>query len=101
MIRPLGNYSKSLIEVATFLNLNFEANIQIRGISSSSNEIESGDLFVALAGANRHGSEFLSDAIKKGAVAVVTDKTGAKFAAMSKARHLARIAFQQQAKKSK
>ena len=78
MIRPLGNYSKSLIEVATFLNLNFEANIQIRGISSSSNEIESGDLFVALAGANRHGAEFLSDAIKKGAVAVLTDKTGAK-----------------------
>ena len=48
MIRPLGNYSKSLIEVAAFLNLNFETNIQIRGISSSSNDLESGDLFVAL-----------------------------------------------------
>ena len=32
---------------------------------------------------------------------VVTDKSGAKHTAMSRARHLARIAFQQQAKKSK
>ena len=31
MIRPLGNYSKSLIEVATFLNLNFEINIHNGG----------------------------------------------------------------------
>jgi UDP-N-acetylmuramoyl-L-alanyl-D-glutamate--2,6-diaminopimelate ligase len=44
-------------------------------------EVQPGDLFVALRGANRHGAEFVADARANGAVAVLTDEDGATIAA--------------------
>ncbi len=48
----------------------------VTGVSQNSELISKGDLFVALAGRNQHGAEFVSDAIQAGAVAVLTDDKG-------------------------
>ena len=40
--------------------------IAVTGISSSSNDVEPGDLFCAFAGAKVHGATFAKDAIKSG-----------------------------------
>lgn len=44
-------------------------------------EVVSGDMFVAVRGANRHGAEFATDARDAGAVALLTDDEGAVIAA--------------------
>jgi UDP-N-acetylmuramoyl-L-alanyl-D-glutamate--2,6-diaminopimelate ligase len=51
--------------------------ISITGISQSSNNIEAGDIFIALPGEKTHGAKFASDAIKRGAKAILTDTAGA------------------------
>ncbi|GAA0567040.1 UDP-N-acetylmuramoyl-L-alanyl-D-glutamate--2,6-diaminopimelate ligase [Paractinoplanes ferrugineus] len=50
--------------------------IEVTGITHSSREVLQGDLYAALAGANRHGAEFAADAAAAGAVAVLTDAAG-------------------------
>lgn len=49
------------------------ARIDIRGLSSDSRTVQGGYLFAALAGAHSKGSDFVSQAIAKGAVAVLAD----------------------------
>ena len=44
------------------------------GLNSDSRAIEPGDVFFALPGLKAHGNEFVDDAIKRGALAIVTDK---------------------------
>jgi UDP-N-acetylmuramoyl-L-alanyl-D-glutamate--2,6-diaminopimelate ligase len=51
--------------------------IHIRGVTLASNEVEPGDLYAALPGARTHGARFAADAAARGAVAVLTDPTGA------------------------
>lgn len=46
---------------------------QISGVTSSSQRVRQGDLFIALPGERFHGGEFVEDALARGAVAVVTD----------------------------
>ncbi|GIF21196.1 UDP-N-acetylmuramoyl-L-alanyl-D-glutamate--2,6-diaminopimelate ligase [Actinoplanes tereljensis] len=50
--------------------------LQVTGITHSSREVRPGDLYAALAGANRHGAEFVTGAAEAGAVAVLTDAAG-------------------------
>lgn len=45
----------------------------VSGAQLSSNLCEPGDLFIAIAGLKQHGVDHLSDAIDRGAVAVLTD----------------------------
>lgn len=52
--------------------------IHITGISQSSDDIEEGDLFIALSGEKTHGAKFAVDAIRNGAKAVLTDSAGAE-----------------------
>jgi UDP-N-acetylmuramoyl-L-alanyl-D-glutamate--2,6-diaminopimelate ligase len=52
--------------------------IGVTGVTSSSADVEPGDLFCAFAGEKVHGASFAQDAIKSGAVAVLTDAEGAK-----------------------
>jgi UDP-N-acetylmuramoyl-L-alanyl-D-glutamate--2,6-diaminopimelate ligase len=54
------------------------ADVQVTGITHSSREVRPGDLYAALAGANRHGAEFIRAAAAAGAVAVLTDAAGAE-----------------------
>ncbi len=46
----------------------------ISGLAVNSAQVKKGDLFFALAGSARDGRDFIADAIKRGAVAIVTDE---------------------------
>lgn len=54
------------------------AELVISGVTHSDTDVQSGDLFIAMPGAKRHGAEFAAGAQKRGAVAVLTDAAGAK-----------------------
>ena len=47
--------------------------MEITGLSLSSIEIQAGDLFIALAGANHHGLQYAEEAVAEGAVAILFD----------------------------
>ena len=84
MIRPLIQSQRSLSSVLSIINASTELSasdlekIAVTGISTSSTDIEPGDIFCAFAGAKVHGATFAKDAKKSGAVAVLTDAQGAK-----------------------
>ncbi len=50
---------------------------EVTGVSLASNEVRPGDLYAALPGSRRHGAEFVAQAVANGAVAVLTDPSGA------------------------
>jgi UDP-N-acetylmuramoyl-L-alanyl-D-glutamate--2,6-diaminopimelate ligase len=79
-VRPLIERSRSLGDLAHLLTLEISsavASISFTGLTADSQALEAGDLFVALPGNHRHGAEFIDQAIASGAVAVLTDSTGA------------------------
>lgn len=49
---------------------------RLTGIELASAEVRTGDLFAALPGAKSHGADFVHDAIKRGAHAILTDDAG-------------------------
>lgn len=51
--------------------------IEATGITNVSDDVRPGDIFAALPGKTRHGAAFAADAVQRGAVAVVTDPSGA------------------------
>ncbi|MCY7396772.1 MAG: UDP-N-acetylmuramoyl-L-alanyl-D-glutamate--2,6-diaminopimelate ligase [Nocardioides sp.] len=55
--------------------------VEVTGVSLSSRRIRPGDLYAALPGARTHGVAFLDEAVRAGAVAVLTDPEGAERAA--------------------
>ena len=59
------------------------ADTRVIGVSSSTNSVDAGYLFVGLPGARRHGAEFVAQAQAAGANAVLTDAAGAEHAAAS------------------
>ena len=59
------------------------ASVPVTGISLNSRTVQPGDLYVALPGASRHGADFVSQAVKAGAAAVLTDDAGARLLAFS------------------
>jgi UDP-N-acetylmuramoyl-L-alanyl-D-glutamate--2,6-diaminopimelate ligase len=48
----------------------------VTGVTLRSQDAAPGDLFAALPGASSHGGRFANDAVKRGAVAVLTDSDG-------------------------
>ena len=70
-IRPQAVFEKSLAE---FDSKVFDRAIVIRGVSINAQNVLPGDLFIACAGAITHGISYLEQAIKNGAVAVLTDQ---------------------------
>ncbi len=76
MIRPINEWKKSAGELANYLGAENSADFEFSGITSNSNEIQAGDLFVALPGAKNHGANFVDQAKSSGAVAVLTDTNG-------------------------
>jgi UDP-N-acetylmuramoyl-L-alanyl-D-glutamate--2,6-diaminopimelate ligase len=50
----------------------------ISGVTLASSEVRPGDLYAALPGARTHGARYAVDAAARGAVAVLTDATGAE-----------------------
>jgi len=57
------------------------ANPQISGLAVDSRAVKDGFLFAAMPGSRVHGAEFIQDALRQGAVAVLTDAQGAAIAA--------------------
>ncbi len=55
----------------------------LTGVTLATSDLHPGDVFVGVAGANRHGADFARAAAEAGAVAVVTDREGAAIAAQS------------------
>ena len=47
--------------------------VEVRGVQYDSRKVSAGDVFVAMRGGSADGNEFIDAAIRKGAVAVVTD----------------------------
>ena len=78
MIRPVSDYVKSVTELANFIGIESDLNLEFSGITSDSRGVNSGDLFVALPGANSHGASYIDDVVASGAIGVITDEAGAK-----------------------
>ena len=55
--------------------------VQVTGITHDSRAVRPGDLYAALPGARLHGADFVDQAVGLGAVAVLTDPSGAERAA--------------------
>ena len=83
-MRPFNPPSVSLAKIVDSCNAQVSisegelSKIMISGATHNDSEVMPGDLFVAIPGAKRHGAEFYESAKKRGAVAVLTDPTGAK-----------------------
>jgi len=52
----------------------------IHGVTHDSQQVQPGDLFVAVPGLDVHGMEFIEQAMLSGAVAVASDEAGVEFA---------------------
>ena len=79
MTRPIEEFKRTLESVAAIANAHLigDSTTVVTGITLSSKAVQEGDLFVALPGAKTHGAEFVSEAITRGAAAVLTDAEGA------------------------
>ena len=78
-LRPEASAVIAFVELSSSLGWTVvtESDAQISGITSSSQRVRPGDVFMALPGENFHGAEFVDDALARGAVAVVTDEATA------------------------
>lgn len=74
--RPKTSGSE-LSQLASLVSATFSKEATVFGITHDSKSVQPGDLYVALLGANRHGIEFIDEAIANGAVAVASDSHGA------------------------
>src|SRR3954454_22018476 len=54
------------------------AHVRVTGVTLRGQEARPGDLFAALPGATSHGGRYAADAVRQGAVAVLTDEAGAQ-----------------------
>ncbi|MDA8777479.1 Mur ligase family protein, partial [Pontimonas sp.] len=76
-LRPRSTRPVALTSLAATLGLtHYGPDTSVTGVAMGSKAVQPGDLFVALRGVNRHGSEFWGDAAAAGASAVLTDPEG-------------------------
>ena len=64
-----------LVQFIPDCSISGDSNVQIRGISIDSRQVEQGDLFIALKGAQSTGARYVEEAIGKGAVAIACDES--------------------------
>ena len=82
MIRPLAPFTATLNDMAQLVGASLHgADLSFTGITHVDSEVEAGDLFIAVAGAHVHGATFIDSAVKRGAVAVLTDEAGLAYCA--------------------
>ena len=83
--RPVQVSATPLAELADQLGAEKPASpadaAEVTGITHDSRAVRPGDLYAALPGARLHGADFVTQAAGLGAVAVLTDPTGAERAA--------------------
>ncbi|MEU2349316.1 UDP-N-acetylmuramoyl-L-alanyl-D-glutamate--2,6-diaminopimelate ligase [Modestobacter sp. NPDC049651] len=77
--RPAGTPPLPLRELADLVGAPVQGDpaTAVTGVTLASSAVQAGDLYAALPGANTHGVRFAADAVSRGAVAVLTDPTGA------------------------
>ena len=77
MIRPLAPFTANLEDTAQLVGALLQgSNVAFTGVTHVDSEVEAGDLFLAIPGARVHGATYIDSAIKRGAVAVLTDEAG-------------------------
>lgn len=77
MIRPLAPFTATLEDMAQLLGASLHGkNVSFTGVTHADSEVEVGDLFLAIPGAHVHGATFIESAMRRGAVAVLTDEAG-------------------------
>ena len=82
MIRPLAPFTATLTDMAQLVGASLHgSDLTFTGITHVDSEVEAGDLFIAVAGAHVHGATFIDSAVKRGAVAVLTDEAGLAYCA--------------------
>ncbi|MDP1758817.1 MAG: Mur ligase domain-containing protein, partial [Thermodesulfovibrionales bacterium] len=74
---------KMLIKDMKIENITGGADVEVAGIAYDSRKVKAGDVFVAAKGEKCDGHDFIGDAVKKGAVAVVHEKDENKLLADS------------------
>ncbi len=77
-MRPTTSPTALTTIAAGFKFTEVNPQVAVTGITHNSREVLPGDIYVALAGANHHGIEFVNQAIENGAVAIATDSDGLK-----------------------
>lgn len=79
MLRPIEHFRQSASAISELVSRQLlgDGSVLISGLALSSNNVEAGDLFIALPGEKFHGADFADEAISRGAVAVLTDHQGA------------------------
>jgi UDP-N-acetylmuramoyl-L-alanyl-D-glutamate--2,6-diaminopimelate ligase len=85
-LRPEHPIARSLSQLVEEFGLETTGEFsqdQVTGISLTSKDVFPGDLYVGLPGRNVHGARFAADAAASGAVAILTDESGAEIAAES------------------
>ena len=83
-MRPSAPRQRSLGDLALALGLGSQpadAAVRITGVAASSADVLPGDLFVALQGTASHGARYAGQAVRAGAVAVLTDTAGQELVA--------------------
>jgi UDP-N-acetylmuramoyl-L-alanyl-D-glutamate--2,6-diaminopimelate ligase len=79
ILRPDHVLEVSLSAIATQFKLEsagLKSEAILTGISMNTNDLRSGDLFVAMPGLKTHGAKFTEKALALGASAIVTDRAG-------------------------
>jgi len=79
--RPQHPRATPLTEIAAWLGIAApETQVAVTGLTLSSQRVRPGDLYAGLPGARAHGAAYAAAAVAQGAVAVLTDQTGADLA---------------------
>ncbi|MFF9864376.1 UDP-N-acetylmuramoyl-L-alanyl-D-glutamate--2,6-diaminopimelate ligase [Streptomyces sp. NPDC013953] len=79
--RPAQVRPTPLGELAARLDIPSPGSAEVSGITHDSRAVRPGDVYAALPGARLHGADFAGQAADLGAVAILTDPTGAERAA--------------------
>ena len=77
-MRPRIGPARHLTDLSRAFGLEAGADVTVTGVAIGSDEVQPGDLFVAVAGQRAHGADFAAAAVRAGAVAVLTDAEGAR-----------------------
>lgn len=85
-LRPHTLKTRTLVELIERFQLGISpgtsvAGVVVSGATIDSRDVRSGDLYIALPGANRHGASFVTQALERGAAAVLTDAQGVRIIA--------------------
>lgn len=83
VLRPEHPTPRSLARLVQEFGLEHRGSldgVEVTGVTVRTTEVQPGDLFAAMPGKNAHGASFIQDAVAAGAVAIVTDETGAELA---------------------